>query len=571
MEQSVRAALGDILGWPDVARSPQLARFLTYIVEARLEGRATGIKAYAIAVDVFGRDADFDPQSDPIVRVQARRLRTLLDRYYAEGHNRSNIRISLPVGRYVPEFEMLEEAATAPEAIAAPEAAEAAPEPAPETKAKPAAPASGSGRGGRLLAIGFFIAAALGLVYLFATWAQVPPLTGDAEVPRMPKVAVTEFQNLADTDGKRKSIVDGLALELVTDLGLFEDIDASYTTGKGAPPPGPGDETLSGVARVTDGTVQYGVILTRSDDQSVAWSHTVSLPLAEVSTPDAMDRVSRQLALVLGSQRGPLHREARDWVRQHEAAAAPASPYLCRVLFDLYRDSGSAADAQAAGKCLDGLGEDGEAAGLVLAARAALTAEFGGDLADADALADRAVTAAPTSSFVWEQAARVDELRGAREEARAAYSSALQLNPANSDALAAFGRMLAMGPDWQDGAEMAATAVAAAPSPPAWYFAGPALNSLRAAHFADAAHFAEKLVGADRALGPVLAVVAAAHDGNGDMVNRYLPQVLDYQPFRQAGILVQLRRRLSDPALVANIGAGLTQAGVPEKALEAAY
>jgi tetratricopeptide (TPR) repeat protein len=241
------------------------------------------------------------------------------------------------------------------------------------------------------------------------------------------------------------------------------------------------------------------------------------------------------------------------------------------MLFDLYRDSGSAGDAEAAGRCFDGLGESDATEGLMLAAKAALSAETGGDLADADALADRAVALAPTSSFVWEQAARVDELRGTRAEARAAYASALQMNPANSDALAAFGRMTAMGPDWRDGAEMAATALVAAPAPPAWYFAGPALNALRASHFADAAQYAEKLVAADRALGPVLAVVAAANAGDTEVVNRYLPQVLDYQKFREAGILTRLRQRLSDPGLIANIGAGLTRAGVPEKALEGAF
>ena len=79
--------------------------FLSYIVAARLRGDEAGIKAYAVAVDVFGRPATFDPQSDPIVRVQARRLRTLIDEYYAGEGRADPVRIVLPVGRYVPEFE----------------------------------------------------------------------------------------------------------------------------------------------------------------------------------------------------------------------------------------------------------------------------------------------------------------------------------------------------------------------------------------------------------------------------------------------------------------------------------
>ena len=103
-EGQVRAALEELLSWPAVVRSPQLAKFLSYIVEAKLSGGEASIKAYSIAVDVFGRPATFDPQSDPIVRVQARRLRALLDQFYDEGHAQSGLRIRLPVGRYVPEF-----------------------------------------------------------------------------------------------------------------------------------------------------------------------------------------------------------------------------------------------------------------------------------------------------------------------------------------------------------------------------------------------------------------------------------------------------------------------------------
>ena len=79
----IEAALERIQAWPGLARSPQLAKFLNYIVEAKLNGNEAGIKAYSIAVDVFGRPQSFDPQSDPIVRVQARRLRAALEEYYA--------------------------------------------------------------------------------------------------------------------------------------------------------------------------------------------------------------------------------------------------------------------------------------------------------------------------------------------------------------------------------------------------------------------------------------------------------------------------------------------------------
>src|SRR6185312_2890509 len=58
--------------------SPQLIAFLRYVVEATLDGHADRIKGYTIATEALGRTPDFDPQSDPIVRVEATRLRRAL-------------------------------------------------------------------------------------------------------------------------------------------------------------------------------------------------------------------------------------------------------------------------------------------------------------------------------------------------------------------------------------------------------------------------------------------------------------------------------------------------------------
>lgn len=59
--EAVETALADLLTWPGLARSPQLSRFLNHIVQAKLRGDEGSIKAYSIAVDVFGRPPTFDP------------------------------------------------------------------------------------------------------------------------------------------------------------------------------------------------------------------------------------------------------------------------------------------------------------------------------------------------------------------------------------------------------------------------------------------------------------------------------------------------------------------------------
>ena len=83
---------------------PQLVAFLRYVVEATLRGAQDRIKGYTIAVEALGRGDDFDPQDDPIVRVEAMRLRRALHRYYQNGGSDDPVRIDLPLGSYVPVF-----------------------------------------------------------------------------------------------------------------------------------------------------------------------------------------------------------------------------------------------------------------------------------------------------------------------------------------------------------------------------------------------------------------------------------------------------------------------------------
>ena len=79
-------------------------RFLRFVVEETLAGRADRIKAYTIAVDVFGRAPEFDPSKDPIVRIEAARLRGALTSYYEDPAHAAGLRIELPRGHYVPAF-----------------------------------------------------------------------------------------------------------------------------------------------------------------------------------------------------------------------------------------------------------------------------------------------------------------------------------------------------------------------------------------------------------------------------------------------------------------------------------
>ena len=103
-ESDVQAALTKILGSAEFVRSRRIGDFLRFVVEEKLAGRGDRLKAFAIAREVYGRDEDFDPRTDTIVRVDAGRLRSRLAEYYESAGCNDPVRIDVPKGGYTPVF-----------------------------------------------------------------------------------------------------------------------------------------------------------------------------------------------------------------------------------------------------------------------------------------------------------------------------------------------------------------------------------------------------------------------------------------------------------------------------------
>lgn len=101
----VKAHLERVICSRQFCNAPRLSRFLSYVVEERLAGRVDRLKGYTIGLEVFDRPEDFDPQTDTIVRVQARALRQKLDQYYAQDGAQDPVRISIAKGSYEPTFD----------------------------------------------------------------------------------------------------------------------------------------------------------------------------------------------------------------------------------------------------------------------------------------------------------------------------------------------------------------------------------------------------------------------------------------------------------------------------------
>src|SRR4026209_2481064 len=102
-DSAVRAQLDSILASAVFSRSPHLRRFLSFIVEQTLAGQGPRLKEAVLAHELYGKGTNFDAGNDPVVRVDARRLRDKLREFY-EGRS-DPIVIALPKGSYVPVFE----------------------------------------------------------------------------------------------------------------------------------------------------------------------------------------------------------------------------------------------------------------------------------------------------------------------------------------------------------------------------------------------------------------------------------------------------------------------------------
>ncbi len=88
---------------PSLQPKPSFPSFLRFVIDQTLLGRPELLKERTLGIEIFGRDADYDTASDPIVRVTATEIRKRIAQYYQEPGHETELRLSLPSGSYVPQ------------------------------------------------------------------------------------------------------------------------------------------------------------------------------------------------------------------------------------------------------------------------------------------------------------------------------------------------------------------------------------------------------------------------------------------------------------------------------------
>jgi TolB-like protein len=213
-QKAIREELDRILHSGPFHQSRRRQRFLEYIVNETLAGRGERLKGYNIALEVFERPETFDPAIDPLVRIEAARLREKLREYYGTDGQADPIRIELPKGTYTPHIEFRCEATLDP----SPDRTGATIQTA---RSNPIAALAQPGKtSSKLLAAFAILVAGAVLLAGFGAWRW---FNSAAPLSEKASIAVLPFENIGK-DPKWDRFADGITEDIVTDLSHSKDL-----------------------------------------------------------------------------------------------------------------------------------------------------------------------------------------------------------------------------------------------------------------------------------------------------------------------------------------------------------
>ncbi|NKL32439.1 adenylate cyclase [Rhizobium leguminosarum bv. viciae] len=326
----IREQLERVVSSPEFPGVGRAAAFLRYVVSETLEGRGNRIKAYSIAIEVFGRDAGFT-QDDPVVRIEAGRLRRSLERYYLVAGQHDPVRIDIPKGGYVPTF-----------AWSCPASVDTGDEEAGETS-HPEVRSRPWWRARRVLLPGAAALAAVAIsLYWIGTRSPAPSLERVASLsPDRPALVVAPFANLGEGP-EAQLYTAGLTEELMTMLPRFKEIKVfGRETSKSLPADVGASEVraefgarylLAGGVRTSGKRLRVTARLLDTSDGEILWSENYDNDLASEDLFAIQTDVARKVATAIAQPYGVM--------AQIDSASPPPDDlgaYECTLRFYAYR------------------------------------------------------------------------------------------------------------------------------------------------------------------------------------------------------------------------------------------
>lgn len=575
---AIRRVLRRILESPAFEASERNRRFLEYVVEETLAGRAGRIKAYCIATEVFGRPADFDPQVDPIVRIEAGRLRRGLDRYYLTAGSADPVRISIPKGSYVPVFAAAPAAGDEEAGGARPDDAKPVP---PEKPGASDRPRSFRRHRPALLAA----AAALAVVVLAAlAWFGAPrpaavPVSGVAHRDG-PAIFVLPFAE----EGSSAAFPDfakGFTREVIVALTRFNDLfvfGPQTSFGYGA-------ETdvgrvvseldvnlvLTGGVSVSGGGFTIHATLMDARSGEYLWAQRFDGRLDGRDILAARNEVANKVARALAQPYGVIF--ADQAADSEGRPPAELSSYECVIRFELYWKALRRSEFQPVRACLERViaGDPGYAeafAALSLVYSDAYRFGFGEGGLPADPrqtalrLAQKAIELAPDSARAYQALSLalwlLNDVGGSLEAAR----TGLALNPNDTELMALLGTSYILRNDRERGRALVVEAFARNPGQPSWYRLELSLDDYFSGRYEQALSEARQIDAPKVIYGHLAVALAAAALGRMDEAHAAVGRILAIDPHYGDHVVADITKRNLHPDLIPRVIAGLRKAGL---------
>lgn len=441
--------------------------FLEFVVNETLAGRSDFLKAFTIANVVFGREASFDPQNDPVVRIEAGRIRKALERYYLVAGERDDVVITVPKGGYVPHFEYARGAPTPTEPIGTSDDLQNV-EDEDQSHSLEETPRPGLVT---LIGLGTALAVVLALLLLSLAFALSPRDAPTAALPATrlePKVIVEFFAESSSAD-VGSDIARGLRDDIIGQLAQFDDIVVVADPFR--------DERVSAADYILQGNVQIdgsrlraAARLVHQVDGAVIWANNFDGDLEDQNRLVIQGNFARKIANAIAQPYGAIFQTHTDMAAR-TAQTEDRGAYECTLAYSSYRQTMTAQSHSAARECLQQATRrfPDNAASWALLSMVYLdeirfrntlgTVSSTQPLALASAAVERAASLAPDNPRVLQAQMLVSFFRGDIDEALKAGTAAYAANPDDVEVAGEYGFRLAMSGKWQSGCELLSIAL----------------------------------------------------------------------------------------------------------------
>ncbi|TLP64548.1 hypothetical protein FEE96_12350 [Parasedimentitalea maritima] len=470
---AIEAQLQRILQHKDFPATEQRRAFLSFVVNETLEGRGPLLKGVSIAQQVFGRDANFDQQNDPVVRLEARRLRSDLDRYYVGAGRWDNIRISIPKGGYTPRFEPQEALQPLP----------------PNTvQSDPESPTDRPSDKRSLTNVAAIVGGGV-LFTLILSWVFLIPRQLDAKMdfPKGPVIAVLPFLHLSE-DPKRQYFSQGITQQLTTELARFRDLwvlplgSIQRSNPASVDPQSLAEElgaefVLEGSVLELGETLRLTARLINLETGRYTWVRSYAVDATPTDIYFVQDKIIQDVVGNLAGKYGILAQDSMKAARSK--APKHLDAYDCVLRYYDYQISIRLDQQPDIKDCVERatrIDPEYSEAWAVLSnlymqeIRYDLGVDKAQSLSLAKAAVNRSIELDPESFAAHLMHSNLLFTSGDLVGFKAAGETALALNPNSSTVLAHYGMRLAFSGSWEDGLALVDRAKALNPVHPQWYF-----------------------------------------------------------------------------------------------------